>query len=153
MFVTNFFSEDKNFVLQNKKNIRELLGFICKKENKKIGFINCIFCSDGYLLEINKKHLNHSFLTDVITFDYEPKGESLEGDIYISVDRVASNAKDYGVSFQKEVVRVIIHGVLHLMGFLDGSKKEKQVMRSKENKYLSLYGELKVPRGTKNKIK
>ena len=151
MFVTNFFSEDKNFVLQNKQNIRELLGFICKKENKKIGFINCIFCSDDYLLEINKKHLNHSFLTDVITFDYEPKSESLEGDIYISVDRVASNAKDYGVSFQKEVVRVIIHGVLHLMGFLDGSKKEKQVMGSKENKYLSLYGELKVPRETKNK--
>ena len=151
MFAINFFSEDKSFVLQNKKAIRTLLGFICKGEKKKIGFINCIFCSDRYLLEINKKHLKHNFLTDVITFDYESKRDSLEGDIYISVDRVKFNSKDYNVNFHEEIVRVIIHGILHLIGFLDSSKKEKKIMRSKENKYLSLYKELKVPRETKKK--
>jgi|TARA_B110000263_G_C15310960_1_gene513221 probable rRNA maturation factor len=148
LFATNFFSEDKSFVLQNKKSIRKLLELVCEGENKKISFINCIFCSDKYLLEINKKHLKHNQLTDVITFDYAPKNDSLEGDVYISVDTVRVNAKDYNVSFQEEVVRVIVHGVLHLVGFLDKSKKEKRIMRSKENKYLSLYKDLKVPRGT-----
>lgn len=152
MFATNFFSEDKSFVLQNKKSIRKLLGLVCERESKKISFINCIFCSDEYLLEINKKYLKHNQPTDVITFDYAPKDDSLEGDVYISVDTVKVNAKDYNVSFQEEIVRVIVHGALHLVGFLDKSKKEKRIMRSKENKYLSLYKELKVPRGTQ-KIK
>ncbi len=148
MFATNFFSEDKSFVLQNKKSIRRLLELLCEGESKKISFINCIFCSDKYLLEINKKYLKHNQLTDVITFDYTPKRDSLEGDVYISVDRVKVNAKNYNVGFKEEIVRVIIHGVLHLVGFLDKSKKEKKIMRSKENKYLSLYKDLKVPRET-----
>ena len=88
MFVTNFFSENKNFKISNKKEIRALFKKICKKENKKISFINCVFCSDNRLLEINKKYLKHTSLTDVITFDFTSKKKNIEGDIYISTDRV-----------------------------------------------------------------
>ena len=94
MFVTNFFSENKNFKISNKKEIRVLLKKICKKENKKISFINCVFCSDNRLLEINKKYLNHTSLTDVVTFDFTTNKKTIEGDIYISIDRVKENAKN-----------------------------------------------------------
>ena len=142
MFVTNFFSENKNFKISNKKEIRALLKKICKKENKKISFINCVFCSDNRLLEINKKYLNHVSLTDVVTFDFTPNKKNLEGDIYISVDRVKENAKKYKETFKKELLRVIIHGLLHLIGFLDKTKEEKNTMTLKENEYLSLYNKL-----------
>ena len=143
MFVTNFFSENKNFKISNKKEIRALLKKICKKENKKISFINCVFCSDNRLLEINKKYLNHVSLTDVVTFDFTPNKNNLEGDIYISIDRVKENAKKYKETFKKELLRVVIHGLLHLIGFLDKTKEEKNTMTLKENEYLSLYSKLK----------
>jgi len=143
MFVTNFFSENKNFKISNKKEIRALLKKICKKENKKISFINCVFCSDNRLLEINKKYLNHTSLTDVVTFDFTINKKNIEGDIYISVDRVKENAKKYKETFKKELLRVIIHGLLHLIGFLDKTKEEKNTMTLKENEYLSLYSKLK----------
>ena len=143
MFVTNFFSENKNFKISNKKEIRALFKKICKKENKKISFINCVFCSDSRLLEINKKYLNHTSLTDVVTFDFTPNKKNLEGDIYISIDRVKENAKKYKETFKKELLRVIIHGLLHLIGFLDKTKEEKNTMTLKENEYLSLYSKLK----------
>ena len=143
MFVTNFFSENKNFKISNKKEIRALLKKICKKENKKISFINCVFCSDNRLLEINKKYLNHTSLTDVVTFDFTTSKKTIEGDIYISIDRVKENAKKYKETFKKELLRVIIHGLLHLIGFLDKTKEEKNTMTLKENEYLSLYSKLK----------
>ena len=143
MFVTNFFSENKNFKISNKKEIRALLKKICKKENKKISFINCVFCSDNRLLEINKKYLNHTYLTDVVTFDFTINKKNIEGDIYISIDRVKENAKKYKETFKKELLRVIIHGLLHLIGFLDKTKEEKNTMTLKENEYLSLYSKLK----------
>ena len=143
MFVTNFFSENKNFKISNKKEIRALLKKICKKENKKISFINCVFCSDNRLLEINKKYLNHTSLTDVVTFDFTTSKKTIEGDIYISIDRVKENAKKYKETFKKELLRVIIHGLLHLIGFLDKTKEEKNTMTLKENEYLSLYNKLK----------
>jgi len=143
MFVTNFFSENKNFKISNKKEIRTLLKEICKKENKKISFINCVFCSDNRLLEINKKYLNHTSLTDVVTFDFTTNKKNIEGDIYISIDRVKENAKKYKETFKKELLRVIIHGLLHLIGFLDKTKEEKNTMTLKENEYLSLYNKLK----------
>ena len=142
MFVTNFFSENKNFKISNKKEIRALLKKICKKENKKISFINCVFCSDNRLLEINKKYLNHTSLTDVVTFDFTTSKKTIEGDIYISIDRVKENAKKYKETFKKELLRVIIHGLLHLIGFLDKTKEEKNTMTLKENEYLSLYNKL-----------
>ena len=142
MFVTNFFSENKNFKISNKKEIRALLKKICKKENKKISFINCVFCSDNRLLEINKKYLNHTSLTDVVTFDFSTNKKNIEGDVYISIDRVKENAKKYKETFKKELLRVIIHGLLHLIGFLDKTKEEKNTMTLKENEYLSLYSKL-----------
>ena len=143
MFVTNFFSENKNFKISNKKEIRALLKKICKKENKKISFINCVFCSDNRLLEINKKYLNHTSLTDVVTFDFSTNKKNIEGDVYISIDRVKENAKKYKETFKKELLRIIIHGLLHLIGFLDKTKEEKKTMTLKENEYLSLYSKLK----------
>ena len=143
MFVTNFFSENKNLKISNKKEIRALLKKICKKENKKISFINCVFCSDNRLLEINKKYLNHTSLTDVVTFDFSTNKKNIEGDVYISIDRVKENAKKYKETFKKELLRIIIHGLLHLIGFLDKTKEEKNTMTLKENEYLSLYSKLK----------
>ena len=142
MFVTNFFSENKNFKISNKKEIRALLKKICKKENKKISFINCVFCSDNRLLEINKKYLNHVSLTDVVTFDFTLNKKNLEGDIYISVDRVKENATKYKEPFKVELLRIIIHGLLHLIGFSDKTKEDKNIMTLKENEYLSLYNKL-----------
>jgi len=143
MFVTNFFSENKNFKISNKKEIRALLKKICKKENKKISFINYVFCSDNRLLEINKKYLNHTSLTDVVTFDFSTNKKNIEGDVYISIDRIKENAKKYKETFKKELLRIIIHGLLHLIGFLDKTKEEKNTMTLKENEYLSLYSKLK----------
>jgi len=142
MFVTNFFSENKNFKISNKKEIRTLLKEICKKENKKISFINCVFCSDNRLLEINKKYLNNTSLTDVVTFDFTTNKKTIEGDIYISIDRVKENAKKYKQLFKTELLRIIIHGLLHLIGFSDKTKEEKNTMTLKENEYLSLYNKL-----------
>ena len=143
MFVTNFFSENKNFKISNKKEIRTLLKEICKKENKKISFINCVFCSDNRLLEINKKYLNNTSLTDVVTFDFTTNKKTIEGDVYISIDRVKENAKKYKQLFKIELLRIIIHGLLHLIGFSDKTKEEKNTMTLKENEYLSLYSKLK----------
>ena len=142
MFVTNFFSENKNFKISNKKEIRTLLKEICEKENKKISFINCVFCSDNRLLEINKKYLNNTSLTDVVTFDFTTNKKTIEGDVYISIDRVKENAKKYKQLFKTELLRIIIHGLLHLIGFSDKTKEEKNTMTLKENEYLSLYNKL-----------
>ena len=139
MFLTNFFSEKKSFSIPNKKKIRVLIKQLCLNEKKDLSFLNLIFCSDEYLLEINKKHLNHDYFTDVITFDFSEDNKNIEGDVYISVDRVADNAIKYKQEKDSELIRTIIHGTLHLFGYKDKTKKEKEIMTSKENKYLSLY--------------
>ena len=142
MHLVNFFSEKKTFKITKKKKIRLLVKEICKVEGVDLSFLNYIFCTDKYLLEINRKHLNHNFLTDIITFDFSENNNTAEGDLYISVDRIEDNAKKYRVLFTKELIRVVIHGLLHLIGYKDGSEKEKKRMRSLENKYLSLYKNL-----------
>ena len=139
MFLTNFFSEKKSFSIPNKKKIRVLIKQLCLSEKKDLSFLNLIFCSDEYLLEINKKHLKHDYFTDVITFDFSEDNKNIEGDVYISVDRVADNAIKYKQEKDSELIRTIIHGTLHLFGYKDKTKKEKEIMTSKENKYLSLY--------------
>ena len=101
-----------------------------------IGELSFIFCSDEYLKKINIKYLSHHFFTDVITFNYT-KEKLLFGDVYISIERVKENSKTYKTSFNEEMFRVIIHGVLHLCGFDDKTKEEKSLMRSKENDFLS----------------
>ena len=107
------------------------------KENKKVGQLNFIFCSDSYLLEINKKYLNHDFFTDVISFDYTEENR-ISGDIYISLDRVKENAKEFGYSIKDELHRIIIHGLLHLLGYSDKTPDLKVIMKDKEDFYLSL---------------
>ena len=105
--------------------------------NYSVGELSFVFCSDDYLRKLNIKHLNQDYFTDVITFDYS-KEMSLIGDVFISTERVKENAKLFNVSFNEELFRVIIHGVLHLCGFKDKTKEEKAEMRSKENDFLSL---------------
>jgi rRNA maturation RNase YbeY len=106
-----------------------------EKESKISGDICFIFCNDTYLLKLNQEYLKHDYFTDVITFDYSDD-IIVSGDIFISVDRIADNAKQFGVSFDYELLRVIIHGVLHLCGYKDKSKKDKIQMTSKEDGYL-----------------
>ena len=106
-------------------------------EKKTEGDIVLIFCSDEYLLEINKKHLNHNYYTDIITFDYCVEN-IVSGDLYISIDRVKENAKTFNDSFINELTRVVIHGVLHLCGYNDKTEADQKNMRNLENKYLAI---------------
>ena len=102
-----------------------------------LGELSIIFCSDEYLLEMNKKHLNHNYYTDIITFNYNVE-KKLSGDLFISVDRIKENAKSFNENFNVELFRVMIHGVLHLCGFNDKTIDEQKKMRRKENQYLGL---------------
>lgn len=123
------FSINEEIVVKWLKKSVNSLGFT-------IGELSFIFCSDEYIKKINIKYLTHHFFTDVITFDYS-KEKLLFGDVYISIERVKENSKTYKTSFNEEMFRVIIHGVLHLCGFDDKTKEEKSLMRSKENDFLS----------------
>ncbi len=114
------------------------LGRLILNERKDAGDINVVFCSDDYLLEINKVHLDHDYYTDIITFDY-CEGPVVSGDLFISVDRVTDNASDLNVSFLEELARVIAHGALHLCGYGDKSQSESAVMRQKEDYYISFF--------------
>ena len=109
----------------------------CEKEKKSLGDLNYVFCSDKYLLKINRKYLNHNYFTDVITFE-NPTSEAISGDIFISYDRVKDNAKSLRQSRLDELHRVMIHGLLHLLGYSDKNPDQQKVMKSKEDFYLSL---------------
>lgn len=109
---------------------------VVKLYQKELNYISFVFCSDDYLLNINKEYLNHDYYTDIITFNYN-EGNSLSGDIFISVDRVSENANEYsGGSFMNELCRVVVHGVLHLVGFNDKTIDEEMVMRNEEDRCL-----------------
>jgi rRNA maturation RNase YbeY len=129
------FNYETDFKLKNEKDISTWISATIISENRKEGDLNYIFCSDDYLHKINVDFLNHDTLTDIISFDYSVRKE-LHGDIYISVERVAENAKDFKVSFDEELARVMIHGILHYCGYKDKSMEEAKVMRSKEDFYL-----------------
>src|SRR5204863_1939111 len=109
-----------------------------KNEKKKLKQLNIIFCSDKFLLDINKKFLKQNYFTDIITFYYHKKNEPVEGEIFISVERVKNNSEKFNTNFKDELHRVMIHGVLHLCGYKDKSSKEKTVIRSMENFYLAV---------------
>jgi len=106
------------------------------EEKKEEGEISLVFCTDEELLQVNKDHLNHDFYTDIITFDY-CEGNTISGDLFISTERVAANATEFGVEFEEELARVVFHGLLHLSGYNDKSEEDKAIMRSKENHYLN----------------
>lgn len=134
----NLFYEDTGFELQHTQLISEWVSHVISTEGHELSVINYIFCSDEHLLQINIDHLQHDYYTDIITFDNSEEEGIVESDIFISIDRVADNAEDQGLAFEEELRRVIIHGVLHLVGYNDKSDEEKSTMRGKENAYLSL---------------
>ncbi|MXV49779.1 rRNA maturation RNase YbeY [Pedobacter sp. HMF7647] len=132
-----FFSEDIPFILKNKGKIRQWLDTTIRHEGKHTGMLNFIFCSDSYLLNINRQYLNHDTYTDIITFDTSEEKKEISGDIFISIERVKENAVKFGVSEFDEVCRIVIHGTLHLIGYKDKSKADKALMTQKEDQYLS----------------
>lgn len=132
------FNYETDFELPYEHEFSKWISNVITSEKHKEGEINYIFCDDAYLLDINIKYLNHDTLTDIISFDYSV-GKELHGDIYISVERVKENAKDFEVSFTDELRRVIVHGVLHYCGYKDKSEDDKILMRSKEDFYMSLH--------------
>lgn len=131
---------DTSFTLRGKRAVSEWIKRCVLAEGRVVGDIVIVFCSDSYILETNRQYLNHDYYTDIITFDYS-QDEILSGDLIISVDTVRSNAKEYGVTFHVELMRVIIHGVMHLAGYKDKSEEEAVVMRSKEDAALALLEE------------
>lgn len=133
-----FFCEDISFNPPPLRSTRTWLKEVASGENKSIGKLNYIFCSDAYLLKINLDYLNHDTLTDIITFDNSETENVIEGDIYISVDRVRENAERFKAPFIKELHRVMVHGLLHLVGYNDKTLRQKRMMRKKESSYLSL---------------
>ena len=129
------FNFENDFTLNNEDAISNWISRVIALEGCKLGDINYIFCDDKYLHKINLDFLDHDTLTDIISFDYSV-GKELHGDIFISVERVMDNAKDFKVKFDEELHRVIVHGVLHYCGYKDKSEEDAKVMREKENYYL-----------------
>ena len=131
-----YYHSECDFELKEDVSITKWLKDVISTENKELGEINYIFCDDQYLLKKNQEYLQHDTFTDIITFDYTEKNR-LSGDIFISIERVKENAITFAVPFEAELRRVIIHGILHLMGYKDKSEEDTETMRSKENFYLS----------------
>ncbi len=133
----NFYEEDANAHLRNRRAIKQWIKEVISSYKLSLGNISYIFCSDDYLLNINRQYLSHDYYTDVITFDYD-ENDIVSGDSSISVDTVKSNSEQYSVSYNCELYRVIIHGVLHLCGLKDKSPEDAKVMREAEEKSLQL---------------
>ena len=129
-------SEDVSVPKFQKRKITAWIKKTIVCEEKTPGDISFIFCSDNYLLEVNKQYLNHDYFTDIITFDYV-ENNLISGDIFISCDRVRENGEEFNTGFENELLRIIIHGVLHLLGYKDKNKKDKLLMTEKENVYLN----------------
>lgn len=133
-----FFAEDISFDIKQKRNVRHWIEITAHNEGAKIKEVNYIFCSDEYLKEINIEHLDHHYYTDIITFDNSEEDNTLEGDIFISIDRVKENSQEFSKSFEDELHRVMIHGILHLLGYSDKEEEDVIVMRQKENEAINL---------------
>ena len=136
-----YFCEDIRFTYKKKLANNRWLKMVAGSEIRKIGDINVIFCSDNYILDVNMKYLQHDYFTDIITFDY-CEGKVLSGDLFISVDSVRENSIEFGTDFEEELHRVIVHGVLHLIGYDDHTEEDKKVMRQKENYYLQMRSQI-----------
>lgn len=134
----SFFYEETKFKIRKAKKIKLWIDKIIKQEKNLLQQVNIIFCSDSYLYEINLQHLQHDTLTDIITFDYSPQKQYIQADLYISIERVKENAKKFKISIFNEILRVIAHGIMHLIGYNDKTNKEKEIMRNKEDQYIKL---------------
>ena len=133
----SFHIAEINFTLKDKNKIRLWIEELITKEKKEVGEIGYILCSDEYLLQMNKEHLDHDYYTDIITFDY-CENKTISGDLFISIDRTKENAKEFGTSHKNELHRVMAHGVLHLLGYKDKSAKDAKKMREMEDYSLNL---------------
>jgi rRNA maturation RNase YbeY len=134
-----FHSADKIFIFKGKNNLKAFVETIFKIEKKPMAKLDYIFCSDNYLLQINKNFLQHDYYTDIITFQLSEKNAPIEAEIYISLDRVKDNSKILGTNYSDEVLRVLFHGALHLCGYKDKKKSDIAVMRQKEDDYIEMY--------------
>ncbi|MFV8334880.1 rRNA maturation RNase YbeY [Flavobacterium sp. RSP29] len=132
------FNYETDFNLDNEEAVAAWLGNVITSENKKEGEINYIFCDDEYLHKINVEYLDHDTLTDIISFDYS-MGNELHGDIFVSIERVKDNATDFNVSFEEELKRVLVHGILHYCGYKDKGEVEELLMRSKEDEKIAMF--------------
>lgn len=136
----SFNTGDRPFVFQQKLLLKSFIESIFKKEKKQLAELRYVFCSDDMLLDINRNFLQHDYFTDIITFGLSEKGQPIEAEIYISIDRVKDNAQMLGVTYKEEMLRVLFHGALHLCGYKDKTKSEIVTMRAKEDRYLQLFG-------------
>jgi rRNA maturation RNase YbeY len=136
--VIEFITEDISAISIDENSISAWIENIINKEEKTLGNVCFVLCSDKYLLNINQQYLKHNYYTDVITFDYSEQ-DIISGDIFISIDRIKENAENYNKTFINELLRIIIHGILHLMGYDDKSDTDKKIMTSKEDESLNLY--------------
>lgn len=130
------FNYENDFELNNEEQISRWISSVIVSEGCTEDEINYVFCDDEYLHKLNVEFLNHDTLTDIISFDYS-MGKTLQGDIFISIERVEDNAKDFEVEFMEELQRVLVHGILHYCGYKDKTEEEAKLMRSKENFYLA----------------
>lgn len=134
-----FHYADIQFSFPKRTESKKLIAKLIEIEGHEINHINYIFCTDGYLLNLNQDYLQHDTLTDIITFHYHSKAEPILSDIYISIDRVRENASIFRTTFKRELHRVLFHGALHLCGYKDKSDSESALMRQKEDEYLNLF--------------
>ena len=144
MSSVSFYNADVDFVLKGKRLLKQFIPSIMEDVGKKLVSLHVIFCSDEYLLALNKQFLQHDYFTDILTFDLSSHTTDIEAEIYISVDRVKENSFQHNVTFQNEMLRIIFHGVLHLSGFGDKTITEKKLMTSKEDQYLKMYSTFHV---------
>lgn len=141
-----YFSEDTDFTIPHPRKTTRWINAVADREKVTLGEINFIFCSDAYLIDLNRRYLRHDYYTDILTFDNRIGEGPLTGDIYISIERVGDNASCFGVTFDDELHRVMVHGILHLIGYSDASPSRKKVMKKKEDAYLSLRPEVAAVR-------
>jgi len=139
MSMIRFFNEDVDYTLPKKQVTRQWLKRQAEQEGYALGDLNYIFCSDEHVLQVNREYLQHDYYTDIITFDTSESDDRLEGDIFISVDRVADNARQLGVPTEHEMRRVLAHGLLHLCGYGDKTDDEAAAMRAKEDSWLETW--------------
>jgi probable rRNA maturation factor len=133
----NFFNEAISFNLRDKRKLKTWFEYVLSFEKRSLGDINFVFSSDDYVLQINQQYLNHDYYTDIITFNYNKK-QVINGDIFISIDTIKVNASEFSGSFVEELHRVMIHGILHLIGYNDSNADEVIQMRTKEDFYLNI---------------
>lgn len=138
--MVHFFTADVHYVVRDKGNIRDWLQRVAIKEKASIESLNIILCSDGFLYRMNVEHLGHNTLTDIITFDYSLSRKRLNGEMYVSIDRVRENAKELKNNIKDELHRVFVHGLLHLCGYSDKSPSKKSEMRNREDRALASRG-------------